>query len=153
MSLISDIQKDFGTAMKSRDAVLLDTLRLLKSAIHNREIEKKGKGDEASLTDDEVLEILKREVKKRKEASTMYVSAGRAELAEREQAECVIIEKYLPEQAPDEEIEKVVISVLSKFPDATQKDFGKIMGGVIKELRGRASGDRISSVIKEKLHS
>ncbi len=153
MSLLEDISRDCKEAMKSRDGVTLDTLRFLKSAFHNREIEKKGKGEEGPLTDSEALEVMKREVKKRKEAFDMYVSAGRNDLAEKERAELSVIERYLPPQASDEEIEKAVSSALSRFPQATTKDFGSVMGLVMKELKGNAEALRVSKVIKEKLGS
>ena len=151
-SLIQTIQDDFSQAMKTRDITRLETLRLVKSAIHNREIEKKGKthGGESALTESEALEVVIREVKKRMEANEIYASAGRPELAEKELAELAILKKYLPEEASDEEVERAVKDSFRHFPEATEKDFGKIMGLVMKALKGRVDSERVGVRIRTK---
>ncbi len=148
MSLQERIQDDLKTALKAHDAFRLETLRLVKSALHNREIEKKGKGGDDVLTDDEALDVLIKEVKKRTESRDIYKEAGRMDLSEKESAELVVLQPYLPAEATDEELEKAVREAISQFSGATQKEFGKIMGVVMKTMKGRASSDRIMALIR-----
>lgn len=145
------IKDDFEAAFKSRDEIKTGTLRMLRAAIHNREIEKRGRGQDPALTDEEVFEVATKEVKKRKEAIGMYVNAGRNELVEKELKELAILEQYLPEQMSEEEIKKIVDEALKNFPDATKKDFGKIMGQVMKQAKGKADSSIIGRIIEEKI--
>ncbi|MEK7543169.1 MAG: GatB/YqeY domain-containing protein [Patescibacteria group bacterium] len=145
------IKDDFEAAFKSRDEIKTGTLRMLRAAIHNREIEKRGRGQDPTLTDEEVLEVAMKEVKKRREAIGMYINAGRNELAEKELKELAVLEQYLPEQMNEEELKKIIDEALKSFPGATEKDFGKIMGQVMKQVKGKADSSVIGRIIKEKI--
>lgn len=142
---------DLKVALKSGDSFRTNTLRFLLSSLHNKEIEKKGKGLEPTLSDDEVIEVLSREAKKRKEAIEAYKKGNRTDLAQKETKELEIIEKYLPEQLTEEEIEKIVKTAIEKTGAKDVKDFGRLMGEAMKELKGKADTILVGEMIKNKL--
>lgn len=151
MGLLDKVKSDFETAFKAKETVRMETLRLLRSSFHNREIEKRGKGGDPVLTEEEAFEVIRREAKKRKEASEMFLSAGRKELAEKELKELSVLETYLPAQMNDADIRKIVDEAMKNFPDAAQKDAGKIIGFVMKQAKGNADGTLVGKIIQEKL--
>lgn len=147
------------SALKNQEPELLSTLRMLLAAIHNKEIEKRTKlakggatGDlekSSELSDGEVLEVIRSESKKRREAMLEYEKAGRKESAEKEARELKILEKYLPQELGDEEMEKMVREVIAQIGPVSEKDFGRVMGEAMKKLKGQASGDRVSTAVKK----
>jgi len=141
---ITRIDADLQAAMKARDAVLADTLRGLKSRIKNEEIAKGGALDEPAL-----LAIFRSEVKRRKEAAASFEAGGRKELAEKEQAEMEIINKYLPAGPSDADITAAVDAVIVAG-SFTAKDFGVAMGQLKKQLPN-ADGATLAKILKEKL--
>lgn len=169
------IDKDLSEALRSKDELRLGTLRLVSAAIHNREIEKrtalakqgevgsKGgpsprrnglqprEGGSRELSDDEVLEVLSREAKKRKEAATIYGKVGRSELETKELAELKIIESYLPAELGEKEVRALVDRAFEALHPAGDKDFGRTMGEVMKSAGGRIDSVLASRLIKEKL--
>jgi len=145
------ISNNLKEALKSGDAFKAGTLRLLISALHNKEIEKKGKGQESILSDEEVIEVLSREAKKRREASEIYSKGNRADLADKEKKELEIIMGFLPTQLSPEEIEKVILAVIEQVKPKGPKDFGRVMAEVMKELRGRAEAGVVSEIVKKKI--
>jgi uncharacterized protein YqeY len=145
------INKDLIRAMKEKEELKVGTLRLFSAAVHNREIEKKGKSGSSELTDEEVLEVLRREVKKRKEAGEIYLKGGRPELAEKEEKELRILESYLPVQLDPEAVRKIVEEAFEVVKPQGPKDFGKVMGEAMKKLKGVADSALVSGFIKEKL--
>lgn len=151
MSLHQKIQDDLISALKAGDGFRVGVLRMLSSSLHNRSIEKKGKGQDAELTDEETLEVLGREAKKRKEAAELYEKGGRSDLSVKEKQEFTLVKAYLPEGVSSEEIEKVVEGVLATMGSVTQKEFGKAMGKVMKQLNGRADASIVSALVKKKL--
>ena len=152
MALQNKIMEDMKTALKSGDQFALDVLRFVNAAFHNKSIDKRGRGLPEELTEDEVLEILNREVKKRREAADLYKKGNRTDLAEKEEKEIVVIQKYLPAQMDRNEIEKVVEKVLVTLRQAPGEiSFGNFMKEVMKELKGKADAKIISEIIKEKL--
>lgn len=162
MEFKQKIEEEVKRALKNQEPVLLSTLRMLLSAIRNREIEKrsklvKGGGETADLekssklTDEETTEVIRSEVKKRREAVTEYEKAGRKDLADKESQELTILQKYLPKELKDGEIEKIVQEVMAGLGQINPKDFGRVMGEVMKKLKGQASGDRISRILKDKI--
>ena len=151
MSLQEKIADDLKDAMKIGESVKVLTLRLVNSSLHNREIEKKGKGKEPSLTEEEVIEVLTREAKKRRESIEMYLKGNRKDLAKKEEEELKIISGYLPAQLSQEEIEKVVQGVILRTGAKEPKDFGRVMGEAMQELKGKAEGGAVGEIIKNKL--
>jgi len=151
MALAADIQRDLIQALKSHDDMTVGTLRMVTAAFHNREIEKRGKGDASPLSEDETLEVLRREVKKRREAIGLYEKGGRPELAEKEKAELAVLQKYLPAGVSEAEIEAAVDRALAANPGATKKEFGKVMKAAMQELGGRAEGPVVAGMLNKKL--
>ena len=152
MNLKDKITKDIKDAMRSKNELRLSVLRMLSSAIHNREIEKRAKtGKEEELNEEEVVATIRSETKKRRDAIVEFEKGGRKEMAEKEVAELKILEEYLPQEIADEELEKVVKEVVAGLGEVTQKDFGRIMGEVMKKIKGQAAGDRVSAAIKKLL--
>ncbi len=132
--------------MKSGDSFTVGVLRFVNAALHNKAIEKRGKGQSEELTDDEVIEVLQKEVKKRQEAVILYNQGNRSELAEKEAKEISILQKYLPAQMSREEIEQAVKRILS---EANPGNFGEAMKAVMAELKGKADAKIISEIIKQ----
>lgn len=148
MFLKDQINSDLKSAMKARDQLRVGTLRLLLTAIHNREIEKRTKAGDEKLSDDEVREVLSREAKKRREAIDVYTKGGRQDLAEKENQESEIIQQYLPKQLSREETEKIVEQILSR---TSAKEFGLAMKEIMKELKGKADAALVSEIVKSRL--
>ncbi len=146
MGLLEQIGVEIKKAIKNRDDVILRTLRMLKSDI----MYEKTKGTE-DLSDDKILEIIIRASKKRKEAIEEYKKAGRDDLAEKELSELKIIEKYLPKQFTEEEIQDIIEKKIDELGEITKKDFGKIMGILMKDLKGKADGEIVKRILNEKL--
>ena len=153
MSFYQRINNDLKDAMKAGDNFKVSALRMFLSVFHNKEIEKKGKGLEPALTDEEIIEILGREAKKRKESAEIYIKGGRQDLAGKESGELEIINKYLPEQIGSEEIEKIVAAIIEKTGAKDIKNFGKVMGEAMKELKGKADASLVSEIVRKKLGS
>jgi len=146
--LLEDIQKKLKEAMVAKDEASLSVLRMLAAAIHNKEIEK---GKDKPLLEEDVLDVLKKELKKRNEAALAYVNGNRPELAQKEKQEADFIAKFLPVPMSEEELIKTIEEVLANFPNATQKDFGNIMKAVMAKTDSGADGAVIARMIKEKL--
>ncbi|MDA0309412.1 MAG: GatB/YqeY domain-containing protein [Bacteroidetes bacterium] len=142
------ITEDMKTAMKEKDAVRLAAIRAIKSAILLLKTEK-GKASEVSDADTNAL--LQKLMKQRKEAFEVYQQQNRPDLAAEEQAQMEVISGYLPPQATDEDILKVIHAVLAEFPAASPNDFGKIMGKVNPQFTGKADSGRIAQLIKQAL--
>ena len=147
MGLTETIVSDLTASMKAQEALRTSTLRMVKAALMNRQIEKGG-----ALDDDEVLKLLRSLVKQRRDSVEQYEKAGRQELADKEKAEIDIIEAYLPQSASQEEIENAVTTTIAETGAASMKDMGKVMKAVQAALTGRnADGRMISEIVKAKL--
>jgi uncharacterized protein YqeY len=146
MALLAGIESEIKEAIKKKDDDTLRTLRMLKSDI----MYEKGKGT-TELSDDAVLDIIHRAAKKRKEAIEEYQKAGRTDLAERERTELHIIEKYLPKQLNEGEIDTIIDAKITELGEVTKKDFGKLMGLLMNELKGRADGNVVKQLLNQKL--
>lgn len=144
MSLLDQVDSDFNQALKSKESEKLSILRLLKSAIKNAEIEKKQ-----PLTDEDVIKIIQKEVKQRKDSIESFQSAGRTELAEKEQSEIELLKKYLPAEISDEELEKIVKDSIDTVGAKSMSDFGNVMSQVMPKISGKADGSRVSEKVKE----
>lgn len=147
MSLGKQIVSDLTAAMKAQDAPRTSTLRMVKAAMMNRQIEK---GSE--LDDDEVQKLLRSLVKQRRDSIEQYEKAGRAELVAKEQAEVSVIQSYLPQAASTEEIEQAVTSAIAETGAVSMKDMGKVMKSAQTALAGKnADGKTVSEIVKAKL--
>lgn len=148
------IQSDLIEAVKKKEGLVTETLRMLIAGIHNKSIEKKSKSEDGNrdLVEEEVLDVLLREAKKRKEAERFFSEGGRVELAEKEARELNVLERYLPKQFSREEIEGFIGKAIEKIKPQGGGDFGKIMGEAMKSLKGRADASLVGDIIKEKLN-
>ena len=146
MSLKETINNDIKTAMKAKDKETLAVLRMIKTAVQAAEIDKKEE-----LNAEEELTILAREAKQRRESLAEFVKAGRDELVAKTEAEIEIVERYLPKQLSVEEVQEVIATVAEKIGATTQKEFGKLMGAVMQELKGKADGNVIKEQVKAHL--
>ncbi len=147
--LIEKIQSDLKDAQLARDETKVSTLRLLLSEIKNAEIAKGSAS--AGLTDPDIISVIQKEVKKRKEASTAFKQGGRDEASIKEESEAVILESYLPAQMSVEELTKIVESSITELGVTSVADMGKVMSEVMGKVAGRADGGMVSSIVKEKL--
>jgi|UniRef100_A0A7C3WNC7 uncharacterized protein YqeY len=147
--LYEKITKDYMTALKNKDNFRAEVLSTLRSAIKYREIELREKGKE--LDDGEVLEVIKKEIKKRREAIEMYKQGGRLDLAEKEENELKILEEYVPAEISDEELRIKIKEIIEKVGATNIKDMGKVMKEAMSELKGLAEGERIRKVVEELL--
>ena len=150
MSLKEQIGEDIKTAMKAKDKVRLQTVRSIKKAILEKEVELRPKGQE-SLTPEQEIELLSQQAKQRRDSIEQFNNAGRDDLAEKESQELAIIETYLPEQASEAEIEAIVEGIIADSGASTLKDLGKVMGPAMQQLKGKADGKKIQALVKSKL--
>lgn len=149
MSLGKQIVADLTAAMKAQDAPRTSTLRMVKAAMMNRQIEKGSELDE-----DDMQKLLRSLVKQRRDSIEQYEKAGRAELVAKEQAEIEVIETYLPQAASQEEIEQAVAAAIAETGASSMKDMGKVMKAAQAALTGKnADGKAVSEVVKARLAS
>lgn len=145
--LVDKIKEDLKSALKSGDEARTGVLRMLSSELYNRIKEKQAKGKELVLSDEEGVEVLQKDFKRRTEALELFRKGGREDLVKKEEAELAIIKNYLPEAASAEEIEKVVRAVIAEG----HKDFGAVMREAMKRLKGRAGGKEVGEAAKKAL--
>ena len=149
MTLSEQIQKDITAAMKARDEQRLSTLRMIKTALRNREIEKM-----APLDDKESQQVLSTLIKQRKDSIEQFTKGGRQELADKEAAEIKLIETYLPRAAEEEEIVAGVKAVIGEMGSPTMKDMGSVMKNVMARFSAagmRVDGKQVSEAVKKEL--
>jgi uncharacterized protein YqeY len=147
MTLKQQIISDLTTSMKAQDAPRTSTLRMVKAAVMNREIEKGGEMD-----DEEMMKLLRSLVKQRRDSVEQYEKGGRQELADKEKSEIDVIEAYLPQAASREEIEAAVTSAIAETGAGSIKDMGKVMKAAQTALAGKnADGRTVSEIVKAKL--
>lgn len=147
MNLEQKIQQDLKEAMKSGDRFKVDTLRGLIAQIKDERIKLRPK----ELEEKDVLAVLQRAVKRRKEAISLYQQGNRQDLVDKEQRELEIIQQYLPEQMPKEEVLKLIDQAIAEVQAQSIKDLGKVMGSVMKKVQGRADGKEVQQLVRERL--
>jgi uncharacterized protein len=149
MTLREQIISDMTASMKAQDAPRTSTLRMVKAAMMNRQIEKGGE-----LDDEEMTRLLNSLVKQRRDSVEQYEKGGRQDLADKEKSEIQVIEAYLPQAASPEEIETAVAAAIAESGSSSMKDMGKVMKSVQTALAGRnADGRMVSEIVKSKLGS
>jgi uncharacterized protein YqeY len=148
MGLQEQVMEQMKLAMKAKDKVALESLRAIKSALL---LAKTETGSGSELGEEEEVKLVQRLVKQRKDSAAIFKEQGRNDLAAPELEQIAIIEKFLPEQLNEGDIEKVVIKTIEATGASGMKDMGKVMGMVSKELAGRADGKTISTIVKAKL--
>jgi uncharacterized protein len=146
MSLIARLEGELEQAMKERDAVRRDALRLILSNLRSAEKEL-----QRPLHDEEELQVLQRERKKRVEAAEAFRTAGREEQAAAEEAELDVLEEFMPEPLSEEELEEIVDDAIAETGATSMRDLGRVMADVMPQIAGRADGSAVSQLVREKL--
>jgi len=147
MTFLDRINEDLKAAMKSKDSERLSTLRMVKTALKNREIDKME-----ALTDEEAIKVLQSLVKQRRDSIEQYQQAGRIELAEKEAAEIKVIEEYLPAALDDAAIARVVEETIVETGASSMKEMGAVMKAVMAKLAGQTvDGKAVNQIVKSKL--
>ena len=148
-NLAQQITDDMKTAMRERDKVALNVLRALKTAITNTAIKKSGAGTE--LAEDEVISIIRKQIKQRQDSIEQFEKAGRSELADTEKSEITVLEHYLPAALSQEEIETAVDAAITEAAAESRKDIGKVMKILQEKTGGRADGKTLSQEVMKRL--
>ena len=148
MELEKQIQADLVSAMKAKEAVRLASLRAIKAAIL---LAKTAEGASGEVTDQDIIKLIQKLVKQRKESVEQYNAAGRPELADNELAEAAAMEVYLPKQLPEAELEAELAKIIAEVGASKPSDMGKVMGVATKRLAGLADGRAISATVKKLL--
>ena len=149
MSLIDTIQQDITQAMRARDELRLSTLRMVKTALKNKEIEKMG-----PLTEPESRQVLSTLIKQRKDSIEQFTKGGRTELANKEAGEIAVIEAYLPKAVSEEQIRSLVRATITEMGSPTAKDMGAVMKNVMAKFQtagDRVEGKTVSDIVKQEL--
>ena len=150
-SLRDSIKQGLVEATKSQDKRRMATLRLIQAALKDRDIAGRTEGRDAGVSDAEILDVLSRMVKQRRESAGIYEEAGRMELAQQEKEEIEIIESFLPKQLSDEETASAVEAVIKETGAASIKDMGRVMGELKKRHAGQMDFAKAGAIVKEKL--
>jgi len=146
MTLVERITDDMKTAMKAKDSLALGAIRMLRAALKDKEIEM-GK----TLEENDVIGVISKLIKQRKDSATQYIDANRPELAEKENAEIKVLEVYLPEQMSDDEVSTLIQSAIAETGASSMKDMGAVMAIVRPKAAGKADMGKISNLIKTAL--
>src|SRR3989344_8227175 len=141
---LDQLQEDLKQAQLAKDEIKVSTLRMLLSEIKNAEI---AKGE--ALAEPDLVQVLQREVKKRREAAEGFRSGGREESAQKEESELAVLQAYLPQQLSNEELTKIVEEVINEVGASSISDMGKVIGAVMGRVKGQADGGAVSSLVKE----
>ena len=146
LTLKEQLMNDMKEAMKAKDKLKLNAIRMLRSAIRNKEIE-----TQTELDDDGVLQILANQIKRRKDTIEQFRDAGRMELVAKEEEQLRSLEVYMPAQLSSEELEQLVDSVIAETGAMSPRDMGKVMSAVMPRVRGKADGKFVNQMVREKL--
>jgi uncharacterized protein YqeY len=150
MSALDNLTNEIKEAMKAKNALALEALRAIKSAVL---LQKSEAGAADGMTDDQEIKLLQKLVKQRRESAAIFRKQNRADLAEPEEAQAEIIARFLPEQLSEQEVGKVIESIITQLGASSIKDMGKVMGMASNQLAGKADGKTISTIVKQKLSS
>ena len=143
------ILDDLKSAMKAGDTAKRDALRMLDSMVKNSEIEKKKR--EEGLSDEEVQEVIARAIKQRKDSAAQYISGGREDLAQKENAEIEILSVYMPAQLSEQEARVEVLKIIAEVGAVSKSEIGKVMGKAMTELKGKVDGNLVKKIAEEEL--
>jgi len=162
MSLKEKIQSEIKTAMQEKEVERLSVLRMVLAATLNKEKEKRAKlskeekdesklSELSKLTDEEILEVIASEAKKRKDSIEQFEKGNRQDLADQEKSELKILEKYLPEQMGEDEVRKIITNKIQELGASGPQDTGKVMGAIMGQLKGKADGGLVNKIVQEEL--
>ena len=148
MGALDNLTTEIKEAMKAKNALALESLRAIKSAVL---LQKSEAGASAEMSEDEEIKLLQKLVKQRRDSAAIFREQNRVDLAEPEEAQAEIIARFLPEQLSEEEVGKVIESIIAQTGASSMKDMGKVMGMASKQLAGKADGKTISTLVKQLL--
>ncbi|MBD5640904.1 MAG: GatB/YqeY domain-containing protein [Desulfovibrio sp.] len=151
MTLDKRLSEDYIAAYKAKNAAVLSVLRLLKTAITNRQVELRKPG--APLPDEEIISLIIRQAKQRKDSIEQFRAAGRADLAEKEAQELAILEQYLPSQLTPEELDAAISQAISETGVTDPREMGKVVGAIMARYQGRVDGKAVAAGVREKLQA
>lgn len=149
MTLGEKIEADLKEALKSKDAIRVSTLRMLKAGMQNSAIEKRVE----KLEDKDVISVVSKQVKQHRESIDGFTKGGRPDLVDKEKAELAILETYMPKQLSTEELKALIKSVVEKVGAKSKADMGKVMKAVMEEVKGQADGKLVNQLVSEELPS
>ncbi len=149
--LRSEINDALKQALRDKDQQALGTVRLIMAALKDRDIAARGAGNADGIAEDEILEMLQKMVKQRREAIDLYAKGGRSDLVDKEQAEIAVIERFLPQQMDEAETEQAVDGMIAELEAGSIKDMGRVMGALKERYAGRMDFGRASALAKRKL--
>lgn len=152
-NLWQKINSDLKQAMRDKNEFSLSVLRLLMSAVSYKKIALNKGTDPEPLSDAEIIDVIAGEIKKRKDSIEAYTAGNRPELAEKETREIDVLQRYMPVQLGDDEIEKVVRETVAAIGEVTAKDFGRVMGQSMAKLKGKADGNKVGEIVKKVLEN
>jgi len=147
MEIQDRLSEDLKTAMKAKEKVKVETIRMVRAQLKNFQIAKRDE-----LTEEDEISVVINAAKIRKEALELYEKSDRQDLIDRERQELEIISAYLPAQLSKEEVDRVVLKVIQEVGASSPQDMGKVMGAAMKELRGKADGKMVQEIVREKLN-
>jgi len=147
MEIQNRLSEDLKTAMKAKEKIKVETIRMVRAQLKDFQIAKRDE-----LTQEDEISVLTNAAKKRKEALELYEKSDRQDLIEQEKQELEIISAYLPAQLSKEEVEKVVLKVMEEVGASSPQDLGKVMGATMKDLKGKADGRMVQEIVREKLN-
>jgi len=147
MSIREQIEKDFIEAFKAKEEKVKSVLGMIKAALKNKEIE-----IQKELSNDDVMDVLSKEAKKRKESAQAYKDGGRKDLADQEISEYEVLKKYLPEELSEDAVRDIVKTTISETGATSPADMGKVIGAVMSKVKNQADGGLVSKLVKEELN-
>lgn len=150
-SIIDRLNDDLKEAMRNRDKVRLRTLRSLRSALKNKEIDQRESGVETVLSEQDQLSVLRKQVNQRKDSIEQYEEAGRDDLVQQEQEELDVLNEYMPAQMSDEELEETLRDIIEEVGAESMADMGAVMGPAMGKLKGRVDGSRVQEMVQSLL--
>ncbi len=149
--LLEKLNEDYKEAIRNKDEIRRNTINLLLSALKYRQIELRASGKE--LTDEEIIGVISKEIKKRKEAIELYEKGNRQDLVEKEKKELEILESYMPKQLSEEELLKLIDETIKSVGASSSLDVGKVMKELMPKVKGRADGSLVKSLVEKRLSS
>ena len=150
-SIIDRLNEDLKAAMRAKDKVRLRTLRSLRSALKNKEIDQRQDGADTVLSEQDQLAVLRKQVSQRNDSIEQYEAAGRDDLVQKEQAEVAVLEEYLPEPMSDTELRSRLQAIVEEVGALSMDDMGPVMGRAMGELRGQVDGGRVQKMVRQLL--
>tara|TARA_B100001123_G_C14636717_1_gene760032 strand:- start:82 stop:540 length:459 start_codon:yes stop_codon:yes gene_type:complete len=152
MSIRDKINKEFNLALKKQDKAMVSTLRLISAAVKDKDIASRGQNNQKGIKDDEIIQLLRKMIKQRKESAALYEKAGRKELLDVENQEISIINSFLPKQLGEEETKKICEETIKSLGASSVKDMGKIMGSLKKNYPDSIDFSKVNLIVKNLLN-